>query len=96
MRFTIEELNDYLDDPVIEERHGKRRWSEAVTCVFKADDGKHYKVDYEEGNTEYQEYYGEDRYPDSYREDGYVFVDCPEVELYEELVPVVKYRVLPA
>jgi hypothetical protein len=90
--FTIDELED-LDvrwDNVLKEGHGARRWSENFDVVFLADDGKHYLVTVEEGLTEYQDYCGEERYPDRDYETNTVV--CPEVELYMEQVLVSKWR----
>ncbi len=90
--FTIDELEELevMWDNVLKEGHGARRWSESFDVVFLADDGKHYLVTVEEGLTENQDYYGEERYPD--RDYETKTVECPEVELYTEQVPVTKWR----
>lgn len=56
--------------------------------VFKADDGKHYLVYEDKGLTEYQE----NEFPGLKFDDDGEYVDCPEVELYEEMVSVTKWR----
>jgi hypothetical protein len=92
-KFTIDELDDFTDDVRLLESHGKNRWSEHSTIVFTADDSKFYVVDIEEGLTEYQDYSGSDRYPDAVHvPDGDDFVECLEVEIYEEMVPQRKWR----
>jgi heat shock protein HspQ len=91
--FSIDDLEElevaWCND--FKESRGKRRWMEAFDVVFRADDDeKLYHVVIEEGNTEYQECYGEDRYPErDYRNKT---VECPEVELYETMRPVTVFR----
>lgn len=92
--FTVTELEeDYqvLANHLYEEGMGMQRWSETFLYVFKADDEKLYQVYYERGATEYQD----SEWPDAEKNsDGEMAVRCPEVEVYEEMVPVKKVRVL--
>lgn len=94
--FTVADLDDlevaYANELKIS--NGSGRWSEHFDVVFRDEsDGKLFVIALEEGLTEMQDYYGSDRYPDSHRQDdGTYVVDCDEVELYEELVPVTKWR----
>lgn len=92
--FTIDELDDFTTaDEVLDNEVGSGRWSTHHEIVFRADDDKLYVVCTEEGATEYQDYSGSDRYPDYvYVEDGDDFVECDQVEVYEELVPAKKWR----
>ena len=85
MKFSTDDLFDYICGPVIDNRMGERRWSEMHEIVFQADDEKLYLVHWDQGLTEYQEH----DWPDADR-DG--FVECPEVEVYEEMIPVKKWR----
>lgn len=95
--FTIDELEELevrhegTDAVRYFERVDSGRWSEYFTVVFEYE-GKHYLVHTEEGLTEMQMdgMSTEDHYPDhSYTEQT---VECPEVELYTEQVPVTKWR----
>lgn len=55
--FTRDELEE-LDVPhthIHDEHWGNTRWTEIRRCVFRASDGKTYRVSYETGSTEYQE-----------------------------------------
>jgi hypothetical protein len=87
--FTLEELEDlevnYIN--VIKKSHGKNRWSERFTVVFEFE-GKHYIVNTEEGNTEEQDYSCAMRYPGMWDNK----VNCDEVDVYVEMVPVTKWR----
>lgn len=89
--FTVEDLDEFTyNDVVIETNGGRSRWSELFDIVFRADDGKTYFCTVEVGNTEYQEYFGRDRYPKMpYGDDT---LECPEVEVYEKLVPVQAWK----
>lgn len=94
--FTVDEL-DELEvrySAEFSERVDSGRWSEYFDVVFRADDGKLYFVRTEEGLTEIQmdAMYREDHYPDAERNGGDYFVKCPQVELYQEMVPVTKWR----
>lgn len=92
--FTIDELDDFVaNNARLIESVNRGRWSEHLEYVFAADDGKFYVVDVEEGLTEYQDYYGEDRYPDCKKLFDDWVVECAEVEIYEEMVPQRKWRV---
>lgn len=86
--FTVDELEEvgYVNE--IKESVDSGRWTEYFQIVFRADDNKLYLVDYEEGLTEYQDLYGEDRFPDSLGGE----VPCTEVDIYEEMVPVKKWK----
>lgn len=55
--FTAEEIEEYVfeGDVVYEEDNGSGRWSESVTSVFRADDGKLYEANWERGLTEMQD-----------------------------------------
>jgi len=92
--FTVDELEEmevsYVNE--IKESVYSGRWTEHFRIVFRADDDKLYLVDYDEGLTEYQELYGEDHYPEARRDGDDYVVDCPEVTLYEEMIPVTKWR----
>src|SRR5690606_28597587 len=94
--FTVDELEDlevvYANE--LKEGLGARRWSETFAVVFQDDhDDKFYLVYVEEGLTENQELYGAERYPDAYRVGAnHWVVDCPEVELYQEMISVTKWR----
>lgn len=93
--FTIDDL-DYLTsecaDLVLEIDSG--RWSSYSEIVFTDEDsGKQFVVNIEEGLTEMQDYYKEQRYPYHRREGEEYVVDCEEVEIYEEMVPQRKWRV---
>jgi hypothetical protein len=95
--FTIEELDGYLDDPVLDINAGSGRWSEHHEVVFLADDNKLYVAATEVGLTEMQDYYGSEQFPEHYHrksDDGIteVVVDCDEVEIYEEPVIIRKWR----
>jgi len=97
--FTSDELEEIglyegSADVKLWEGCGARRWSETFECVFLADDGKHYLIFVEEGLTENQDYSGYEQYPDSDVDySTYNFtVSCPEVELYEVMEPVTKWR----
>ena len=87
--FTLEELEDLEVHYINESKkgHGRRRWSERFTVIFEFD-GKYYRVETEEGSTEYQDYSGADAFPDMWDNK----VQCPEVEKYVEMVPVTKWR----
>jgi len=94
--FTVDELEDlevgYVNE--LKESVDSGRWTEHFEIVFKADDDKLYLVSYDEGLTEMQEMWGEDSYPEARREGDDYIVECPEVEIYEEMVPVKKWRKL--
>jgi hypothetical protein len=91
--FTIDELEEVSYENVFKDGRGKRRWSETFDIVFLADDDLHYHVLVEEGHTEDQDYYGSDRFPECrLSDDGYMVVDCPEVEIYQTMLPVTKFR----
>lgn len=93
--FNIEDLDEIgYDNELKVERH-TGRWNVYSDVVFRAeDDGKLYVVNYCEGLTEYQETYGSECFPDSVCRDGEWFVECFEVELYDEMVTVKNWRVV--
>lgn len=92
--FTVEELDEYLLDPVLDIHVDSGRWSEHHEVVFMANDTKLFVVNTEVGLTEMQDYSGYERYPDyEYGADGSTgVVECTEVEIYEEPVIVRKWR----
>ena len=58
--FTEEQVKNLVWNNEVDRVEGEnRRWSRTNTSVVKADDGKFYEIDWEEGLTEYQddEYY---------------------------------------
>lgn len=45
----------YESTQIAEEGHGARRWSEAMTTIVQAEDGKLYRINWDRGLTEAQE-----------------------------------------
>lgn len=93
--FTYEELCECEAEHVYvwQSESWDTRWNRYFENVFEADDGKLYKVLVCEGLTENQETYGAEVFPGlEYGEDKVWRVTLPEVEIYEEMVPVKKCR----
>lgn len=93
--FTLDELEDLevsggknTTTVPYSEHVDSGRWYEYHDVVFKADDGKLYYAAVQHGLTEYQECYGEESYPSMVNGN----LECPEVELYEEETPVMRWR----
>lgn len=90
--FTLEEIDEYSSDPVLDIHVDSGRWSEHHEIVFEAD-GKLYEVDVEEGLTEMQDYYGPQRYPRAdLKGQNEWTVPADEVEIYEVPVITRKWR----
>lgn len=79
--FTESEARELIWECEVDIEEGdNRRWSRSNTSIVKADDGKFYAIDWEEGLTEYQE-------------NEYYAGDYPEVEkkTYEKTITVTEW-----
>ncbi|RTL65880.1 MAG: hypothetical protein EKK42_20250 [Pseudonocardiaceae bacterium] len=93
--FTVDELEEFGAECEGEYRRSidSGRWYEYFETVFRAgDDGKLYLVYTKEGLTEYQECSGADVFTDAELINDEWVVECPEVEIFEEVQPVTKWR----
>lgn len=66
-RFSLEQLEEWevAFENVWSEEIDSGRWTRFDSVVFQApDDEKYYRITVETGLTEYQEVYGEERYPE--------------------------------
>ncbi len=78
--FTSDEVQDLVFDNEVETIYGpNRRWTRTNQTIIKADDGKHYKLEWEEGLTENQEHEFYDQ-------------EAPEVEKIEKTVVIKEWK----